>query len=187
MQAILESAIAFSRHTQRSDPQLMMSAPVQLLQSLLAVNPVSATELVAHQISVQRILEADAEGLAVLGRTAGVPLHSLHLMRKQLLWGQPLELDAGQGRLNCMALRVAVHVVQSHTTANSSPCLCNILCTSWDWHDACCMVSGLAAMLAVQEMLHGAGMLYVQHRLKNLPQFCLLELLTRHHGGALCR
>ena len=166
MQAILESAIAFSRHTQRSDPQLVMSAPVQLLQSLLAVNPISATELVAHQISVQHILEADAEGLAVLGHTAGVPLHSLHLMRRQLLWGQPLELDAGQGRLNCMALRVAVHVVQSHTTANSAPRMCNILCTSWDWHDACCMVSEQAAMLAVQEILHDAGMLQSSTGLK---------------------
>lgn len=95
MQAILEQAIAASRQAGHLDPQLMTSAPVQLLQSLLAVNPLTAAALVAHQISVQHILDADDEGLSMLGRSAGVPVHSLHLMRKQLLWGQPLELAAG--------------------------------------------------------------------------------------------
>ena len=135
MQAILESAIASSRQSQRSGPQLMLSGPVQLLQSLLAVNPVTATELVAHQISVQHILEADEEGLTMLGHTAGVPLHSLRLMRKQLLWGQPLELDAGQGRLRA---ELACGGTTVQHDCNRGPCTCNLVSACLDWHGTCC-------------------------------------------------
>ena len=88
--------MAASRSSQHLDADLMTSHPVQLLQSLLAVNPTTATALVAHRISVQQVLDADEAGLAALGQRAAVPLHALQLMQKQLQWGQPLETDAGE-------------------------------------------------------------------------------------------